>query len=217
MFGVPGQSLQTWHGDLRSAVQLEPDHVSTYGLTFEKGTTFWNRRATGQLVPVDESVELEMYVSGIERLTAAGFEHYEVSNFSRPNHRCRHNEVYWTGRSYYAVGPGAARFVGGVRETNHRSTTTYIKRMLAGQSPVAEQESLQPEAAARERIVFALRRLDGIDLDQFRRDTGFDVCRLLGAPLQRNLDAQHLEMDNGRLRLTRKGLVISDSIWPEFL
>ena len=71
-----------------------------------------------------------MYETAIDTLTAAGFEHYEVSNFARPGHRCRHNERYWLGEEYFAAGPGAARFVGGVRSTNHRSTTTYIDRVL---------------------------------------------------------------------------------------
>ena len=87
-----------------------------------------------------------MYALAIDRLTAAGFEHYEVSNFARPGCRSRHNQTYWSGDGYFAAGPGAARYVDGVRETNHRSTTTYLKRVLAGESPVAEREELSPEA-----------------------------------------------------------------------
>ena len=217
IFGTPGETLDVWHRDLEAALALSPRHISTYGLTFEKGTTFWGRRARGDLAPVAEQVELEMYLMGIDLLTSAGFEHYEVSNFALPGDRCRHNEVYWTGGSYYAAGPGAARHVDGARETNHRSTTTYIKRVLAGRSPLADREVLPADAAARERIVFGLRRLEGIRLDEFQQATGFDVCRLLAAPLQRFLEAELLSLEQGTLRLTQKGLLVSDTIWPEFL
>lgn len=217
IFGVPGETLEVWRADLAAAQQLGPDHVSTYGLTFERGAAFWSRREHGLLAPVAEELERTMYVLAIDELTAAGFEHYEVSNFARPGCRCRHNEVYWTGAGYYAAGPGAARFVDGVRETNHRSTTTYIKRLLAGQSPVAESEAIGPEVAARERLVFGLRRLEGIDLEQFRNDTGFAVEALAGRALDRHIATGLLEVSGGRLRLTREGLLVSDSIWPDFL
>ena len=144
IFGVPGESLAVWQHDLKTLLALEPDHVSTYGLTFERGTAFWSRLQQGQLARLDEELEAAMYAAAIDTLTAAGLEHYEVSNFARPGHRCRHNEIYWAGGGYYAAGPGAARFVDGRRELNHRSTTTWLRRVLAGQSPVAESEVLPP-------------------------------------------------------------------------
>jgi len=217
IFAAPRETLSVWRRDLDAALALSPQHLSTYGLTFEKGAAFWGRRHRGELVPVAEQVELEMYLAGIDLLMDAGYEHYEVSNFALPRHRCRHNEVYWTGGSYYAAGPGAARYVAGARETNQRSTTTYIKRLMAGESPVAEREILPPDAAARERIVFGLRRLEGIRVKEFRATTGHDVVQLLGAPLQRFLEEELLSLDQGTLRLTRQGLLVSDSIWPDFL
>ncbi len=217
IFGVPGEQIKTWNHDLTSVLTLEPDHVSIYGLTFEKGTTFYSRQLRGELCPITEETELEMYISAIETLTGAGHEHYEVSNFARKGHRCRHNERYWTHKSYYAAGPGASRFVDGVRETNHRSTTTYIKRILRGNSPVASREQLSPAASAREQIVFGLRRLEGISLSAFHCKTGFDIPQLLGPALWKHLDADLLSMDGGNLRLTSKGLLVSDSIWPDFL
>jgi oxygen-independent coproporphyrinogen-3 oxidase len=217
IFGVPGETLDDWRRDLDAALALSPDHVSTYGLTFEKGTAFWNRLSHGQLSRVDEDLERQMYELAIDTLTAAGFEHYEVSNFARPGHRCRHNENYWLGRPYFAVGPGAARFIGGKREMNHRSTTTYISRVLAGQSPVAESEQLGPEDSASERLVFALRRLEGIDTDAFAAATGFSVEQLGGEALPRLIDQGFLSLDSRRLKLTRAGLLISDAIWPQFL
>jgi oxygen-independent coproporphyrinogen-3 oxidase len=217
IFGVPGETLDEWRRDLDQALALAPDHLSTYGLTFEKGTRFWSRLSHGEWNRADEELERQMYELAIDTLTAAGFEHYEVSNFARPGHRCRHNENYWLGGQYDAAGPGAARFIAGRREVNHRSTTTYIRRVLSGVSPVAEFEELAPEDAARERLVFALRRLEGIDLAGFQAATGFSAVDLGGAALSRFLDQRLLDLSGNRLRLTRLGLLVSDSLWPEFL
>jgi coproporphyrinogen III oxidase-like Fe-S oxidoreductase len=100
---------------------------------------------------------------------------------------------------------------------NHRSTTTYIQRVLSGQSPVAETEELSPEAHARERLVFALRRLEGISLKEFERETGYSVEQLIDAPLQNYLSQGLFAQANDNLRLTRRGLLVSDALWPAFL
>ncbi len=217
IFGTPGETLEDWESDVRQALALTPDHLSTYGLTFERGTSFWSRLQKDEIRQVAEEEERRMYESAIDLLTQAGFEHYEVSNFAKPGHRCRHNEVYWAGDTYYAAGPGAARFVDGRRETNHRSTTTYLNRVLADQSPVADAETLSGEDSARERLVFGLRRLEGVDRESFAAATGFEIDRLVGRPLTKFVGA-HLLADTGsRIRLTRAGLLVSDSMWPEFL
>ena len=152
-----------------------------------------------------------------DTLTELGFEHYEISNFARPGQRCRHNEVYWTGRCYYAAGPGAARHVDGFRETNHRSLFTYLKRIQSGQSPVVESERLAPEDAARERLVFSLRRLEGIQKTTFAEETGFRVDQLMGNALATYVDQGFLDNSADHLRLTRAGLLVSDALWPKVL
>lgn len=217
IFGVPGETAKNWCDDLRAALLLAPDHVSTYGLTFERGTRFWARRLRDELRPVPEAAERDMYEAAISLLVNAGFEHYEVSNFARPGHRSRHNETYWTGRTYFAVGPGAARHVAGRREVNHRSPKTYIRRLLEGRSPVAESESLTPEDAARERFVFGMRRLEGVRRHEFAAETGFPLDDLFAAPLACCVE-QGLFTDVGdTVRLTREGLLVSDALWPMFL
>jgi oxygen-independent coproporphyrinogen-3 oxidase len=217
IFGTPGESLASWSGDLLAALALEPDHISTYGLTFERGADFWRRKLHGDLAPLDEETERSLYAEAIDILTAQGFEHYEVSNFARPGRRCRHNEVYWAGEEYFAAGPGASRYVAGVRETNHRSTTTYLKRVIAGESPVAERERLEPEARARELLVFAMRRIEGVDRLWFAERTGFNLDRLAGQAVKRYAAMGLLADDGQRVRLTREGLFISDALWPDLL
>ena len=217
IFGTPGETLAVWRRDLESALRLTPDHVSTYGLTYERGTTFWNRLSRGRLVRLDEELERSMYAEAIDALAEAGYEHYEVSNFARPGHRCRHNEIYWAAEEYYAAGPGAAHYLAGRRETNHRSTTTWLKRVLAGESPVAESETLSPEDRAREALVLGLRRMEGVDRREFAARTGFEIDVLVGRELSRFVELGLLIGEGGRVRLTREGLFVSDAIWPAFL
>jgi oxygen-independent coproporphyrinogen-3 oxidase len=217
IFAAPGEKLDQWRDDLDAALELRPDHVSTYGLTFERGTAFWSRRLRGELAETDEGLQRDMFALAIDRLTTAGFEHYEVSNFARPGRRSRHNQVYWSGAGYFAVGPGAARYVNGVRETNHRSTTTYLRRVLNGKSPVAEREQLSPEARGRELLVFGLRRIEGVSHRKFEATTGYDIEQMIGAPLQKFISLGLLSDDGERIRLTREGLFVSDALWPEML
>ena len=217
MFAAPGERLRTWQRDLELAVQLAPDHVSTYGLTVERGTQFWNRRHRGHLNEVDEELQRQMYETAIDTLTAAGYEHYEVSNFARPGARCLHNQVYWQGRPYFGLGPGAASYVDGRRQLNHRSTSTYMRRVLSGQSPVEMTEQLSAEERARERLVFGLRMLSGVQEAEFAAETGFSVRQLAADAVDRFCDAGLLQRSEGRLQLTREGLLISDSLWPELL
>jgi oxygen-independent coproporphyrinogen-3 oxidase len=217
VFAAPGETLDQWYDDLEAAIALGPNHISTYGLTFERGTVFWSRRLRGELTATDEGLERDMYAAAIDRLARAEFEHYEVSNFARPGCRSRHNQAYWSGAGYYAAGPGAARYVGGVRETNHRSTTTYLKRVLSGLSPVAEREQLEPIARARELLVFGLRRIEGVSLREFAEQTGFEVDELVSGPKAKFIALALLVEEGDRLRLTREGLYVSDAIWPELL
>lgn len=217
IFAAEQESSDAWRSDLQAMLQLEPDHVSTYGLTLEKGTRFWTRRLHGTLEEVDEEAQRTMYLTAMEVLGEAGFDHYEVSNFARPGHRSRHNMTYWLGESYYGVGPGAARYVGGIRELNHRSTSTYIRRLLAGASPTAEREELSREARARERLVFGLRMLEGVDVADFARQTGFTLEELAASSIEWLVGLGMLARSGTRLQLTRQGLLVSDSLWPYLL
>ena len=217
IFATPGETLDQWSGDVAALIALSPDHVSTYGLTYEQGTSFWNRQSRGELFESDEDLQRDMYAHAIDRLREAGYEHYEVSNFARPGRRSRHNQVYWSGDGYFAAGPGAARYLGGVREMNHRSTTTYLKSVLAGESPVAEREELSAEARARELLVFGMRRMAGVSRREFKQRTGLEVDALVAGPLAKFVDLGLLADDGERIQLTREGLFVSDGIWPEML
>ncbi len=217
IFGAPDETLSIWLSDLEQTLKLHVHHVSTYGLTIEKGTTFFSRERRGILQTATDELEREMYESAIDRLEAAGYDHYETSNFARRDHRCRHNHIYWTGKSYYGVGPGAARYVDGTRSMNHRSTTRYIQKLLGGEDPTAEQESLNARQRAQEKLVFGLRMLEGIDVDLFAKDTGYTIEQLVGDRVKEMQRHGWLQQDEQQLRLTREGLMISDGLWPFLL
>ncbi len=217
IFALPGQTLAHWRETLRRAIELRPTHLSTYGLTFEKGTAFWSRREKGAIQQLPNELERDMYAAAMDDLAAAGFEQYEISNFARPGFRCRHNQTYWRALPYFGFGPGAARYVGGRRENNHRSTTTWIKRVLGGQSGVAMSEELVPEHRAREAIVLGLRQLDGIRRDEFRMLTGFDLDSLAGETITREVAAGRIEDFGDGIRITQEGRFFADPVMIAFL
>lgn len=217
IFGVPGQSLELWRETLSKAVGLRPTHLSTYGLTFEKGTAFWTRREKGALVQLPDDLERDMYAATMDDLAAAGFEHYEISNFARPGFRCRHNQTYWQAIPYFGFGPGAARYINGIRSSNHRSTTTWIKRVLAGESAQGMTEELLPEHRAREALILGLRQLDGVRRDRFQQLTGYDLDELARSVIARQTATGNVEDFGDGIRLSRTGLFFADSVIVDFL
>jgi oxygen-independent coproporphyrinogen-3 oxidase len=217
IFGVPGQTLSEWRDDLERALALGTDHVSTYGLTYEKGTPLWKRRQRGVVRPLDEDAELALYREAIDTLEQAGFEHYEISSFARPGRRCRHNETYWANWAYFGFGMGAARYVNGRRELNTRDLSAYIRKALAGESPTFQSEELPPEERARETLAVGLRRAEGLDRRAFHHQTGFDLDRLAGPAIRRHAELGLLHDDGVRVALTRQGKYVADSVIENLL
>jgi len=142
MFGVPGQTDETWAASLDRAFALGITHVSTYGLTIEDGTPYarWYEREPGAFF--DDEREARLYQIAIDRAAAAGFEHYEISNFAQPGHRCSHNENYWRNGSYLGLGVGAASYRAGVRSTHTRELDAYVAAVAAGCPIPGESEEL---------------------------------------------------------------------------
>jgi oxygen-independent coproporphyrinogen-3 oxidase len=217
IFGVPGETLKQWQADVAQAVELPITHVSAYGLTYEKGAQYWSQLQRGDIVAVTEDVELDMYMSAIELLTKAGLEHYEVSNFCLPGSSCRHNETYWNGEPWYAFGPGAASFIDGVRRVNHRSTGTYLKRMEAGHSPVAEEVELDWPTWTRERFVFGMRKRVGVEWATLASVGEFETVRKIKYKIEQHVGEEWLEWCNGRIRMTDRALPVSDGLWKDYL
>jgi oxygen-independent coproporphyrinogen-3 oxidase len=212
IFGVPGQTVAEWESDLDQALALRPAHLSTYGLTYEKGTRLWKQQRQGQVQTLDEEAELAMYLLAMDRLEGAGFEHYEISSFALPGFRCRHNQVYWANEAYFGIGMGAAAYVRGKRSLNTRDLNSYLQHALAGASCVFQEEELPPLERARETLVLNLRRADGIHRQAFRTQTGFDVDKLAGPALMQQVDLGLLQDNGERIVLTCKGKCVADTL-----
>lgn len=218
IFGVPGDDQRIWQHDLDEAVRCGAGHVSTYELTIEKGTAFWNRQYHGQTVLAQEGELADLYEQTIDVLVGTGFEHYEISSFAKPGERSRHNQVYWNGASYWAFGPGAASLVGSVRSTNYRSVSRYLREVLGGRSAVEESQNMSPAELAIEQIVFGLRKLEGIDLSLWNRQTGFLLDDLVPKAVLDQLSSNGLlERSDRRIKLTRRGLMVGDSVCQQIL
>jgi oxygen-independent coproporphyrinogen-3 oxidase len=218
IFGVPGSTPALWEADLDTALALGPDHLSCYGLVYEKGTALWKQWQAGLVRAVDEEVERTMYAHTIDRLERAGLAMYEISNFARPGHESRHNLVYWANDAYFGVGVGAARYVGGTRSVNTRDLPAYLRRIESGEEATGPSETLEPEARARETAVLMLRRtVAGIDRPDFARRTGFDLDALAGSTVARHVAQGWLDDDGIRVRFTREGLFLADTVLCDLL
>jgi oxygen-independent coproporphyrinogen III oxidase len=218
IFGVPGSTEDQWRDDLDTAVSLGPSHLSCYGLVFEKGTPLWSQKQSGLVQPVSEDVERAMYETTIERLSGAGLEMYEISNFARPGEESRHNLVYWVNDAYFGFGVGAARYLRGIRSTNTRDLGAYLRRVEAGLSATGPHEELSPEARARETAILMLRRTrTGIERDDFETRTGLKLDVLCGCEIERFVAQGYLEDDGRRIRLTPEGIFVADHVLCELL
>ena len=217
IIAVPEQTLDLVARDVEEIISLCAHHVSVYCLTWEEGTAFWGKRARGTLTPVVEDLEREMYELVIDQLSVAGYQQYEVSNFAQPEMMCRHNEAYWDCRPWEAFGPGAARFDGRNRITNIRSTSAWIKNLITGKGVTGDVDAMTPEGAARERLVLGLRRRRGVDRISFFQQSGFQVDDLAKKPIQEWVAAGFADDDGEHVRLTRSGMLLSDSLWSAVL
>jgi oxygen-independent coproporphyrinogen III oxidase len=217
IFGVPGQTMDMWSESIDVAETLPLRHVSTYGLTFEKGTDFFRRQKLGQLLPVADELEREMYAVAMQRFSESGFQHYEISNFAQPGFECRHNMVYWAAQEYFAFGPGAARYINGQRSTNARSVTRWVNSWLKHQPALQDSETLDEASKISEAVFLGLRRIGGINLSEFETTHGVDLRQSHAAAFEANVANGLLEVVDNKLRLTAEGRFVADSVVVDFL
>jgi oxygen-independent coproporphyrinogen III oxidase len=207
IFGLPGHLGRDWRADLARAVELAPEHISLYGLTAEAGAPLGRRVAEGREALADEDRYAEEYLLAHERLVAAGYEHYEVSNFARGGRRSRHNVVYWTGAPYAALGPGAHGFQPPHRTWNVRSWPAYRSMVESGVPPVEGQEEIDSETAALEAIWLGLRTAEGFRI----RAAGGRTTKLVSSWVRAGLASECGE----RVRLTAAGWLLLDQLAVE--
>ncbi len=218
IFGTPGMTTELWRETLGFAVERQPAHISTYGLTIEKGTAFWSRQMKKELSLPDDDQQRMQYELSMQMLEAAGLVQYEISNFAAPGSECRHNQVYWQAESHFGFGPGAAAYIDGERRMNHRSVVTWLKKVQSGQSEIAETERLSAEDQFREAFALGLRTAAGVDRSHFECRFGVDPATCWEEETTSSLvDNGLLEITNQAIRLTPSGRCVADSIVGSFL
>ena len=212
IFGLPGQTLASWTESVRQAIDLRPQHISAYGLTYEEGTLLWQQRERGVVTEVPEEQCLEMYRILVDLLCAAGYEHYEISNFALPGFRSRHNSSYWDGTPYLGLGAAAHSYDGKVRRFNPCDLQAYISRIGAG-SRAFEQEQLEWWERYDERVMLGLRTTRGVDVARLREDFGEVAWKHFTDEAACYIEARSLRVtEDGRYVLTNDGMMLSDSI-----
>lgn len=222
IFGVWDEEFPDWKKELQKAVSLPVKHISVYSLTYEKSTPLSKMLKKGLLKPLEDEAVARMYEYAIDFLEERGFSHYEVSNFALGGYICRHNFSYWQNEPYIGLGPSAVSYVEGRRKRNISDTGKYIAKVKRNEKPFVFQEKLSPEKAARETSALKIRTSEGINLDWFRKKTGFDFLRLQKEPLTKLLDEGLIEYkrNNGApdsVCLSKKGFLFCDSVSSEFL
>ena len=217
IYGMPGESLDDWDYSLQQAIALEVPHISAYHLTYEEDTRLWMMKEQGKVTPIDEEQSIKAFELLRTRLLAAGYEHYEISNFALPGYHSRHNSSYWKGIPYLGLGPGAHSYDGSSRRWNLSNVTEYIATPEGADVP-HEVEQLSTEERYDERIITELRTAQGIDLTQLLTDFGptyHQHCLQCAAPYIEQ--KQLIRTADEHLRLTPESIFISDAIMRELM
>ena len=207
MFGLPSQTIDQWRTTLEKTIALQPEHVSTYCLTYEEDTEFFLRHARGEFRQ-DADADAEFFETTMAILEEAGYEHYEISNYARPGFESVHNRAYWLGKDYLGIGPSAVSTIGKQRWQNVCDYRAYIDRTLDGKSPRESSENLTDQMKRTERIALSLRTRDGVSAVELK-DFATETDELLALGL--------LRKSNGNLVLTAKGKALTDSITEALL
>ncbi len=214
IYGVPGQTLDGWLETLDDVLSMEPAHLSCYALTVEEKTRLHVDVRRGDAAEPDATLQNDMEDAAADRLAKAGFTRYEISNYCRPGHACRHNLLYWQGHDYLGLGPSAQSYLDGRRFGNVESPDIYGSMLDAGYLPIAESETLSADQRLRERFAFGLRLIEGVDHILLHHEPPDQAWQqTLDQLTRRGL----LEERAGRLRLTDQGRRFADSVAAELI
>lgn len=219
IYGIPGQTQESWTSDLQQAIELKPAHLSCYMLTYEQGTPLEKKRRKGGLfIPLSDEAVADMFLRTIEFLECQGYAQYEISNFACSDiRRSRHNRKYWNHVPYLGFGPSAHSFIPRLRRRNHRSTEHYIRDIHAGRLPIEEKEILGREESIIESLYLGLRKTEGIDIDLFDRRFDTDFNEIFGTVISALTEKEFVRIHKNRCQLTPRGMLFSDSIAAMFI
>jgi len=213
IFGLPGQTARDWRRQLETVLAIGVHHLSCYQLTIHDGTVFGRRKTRGELSELDEDGQAELYLLTHEILGAAGWQGYEVSNFSAGvDHRSRHNRKYWDHTPYLGLGPSAHSFVDRRRWWNQRKVRLWTAAIEDNRSPIEDQEDLSDAELFFEAVMLGLRTADGIDRDALQQRFGAEVTRFDEPAIERLTKSGHLSCDGHRIQPTPRGMAVAEGL-----
>lgn len=217
MFSLPKQTMEDLFDSMKKVVGYDISHVSCYSLILEQKTKLYNQVRDKKVILPSNETEEKMYDEVINFLTANGYGQYEISNFARPGHESVHNSSYWENIEYYGLGAGAHGYIDGVRYANQGALKFYIDSMLEKGHARREEHTVTDKEKIEEEMFLGLRLLKGVDLNTFEEKYGKRAEEIFKEVIDKNLKIGYLEIDDNKLRLTRKGLFYGNEVFSEFL
>lgn len=218
---LPGQTAELWSSDLEQTLKLAPEHISVYGLSIEEQTPFAEHYADDSPLLPDEDLAVGMFEEADGLLTTHGFEHYEIANYARPGFRSRHNSGYWHRDGYLGLGAGAHSFLKdssyGTRFGNRADLHAYHNALQRNELPRCDTTTLTRDDAMAEWMFLGLRMSDGVDPDSFEREFGIPLNDIFGGELETLKHQELLAADSSKVRLTRRGMLLSNQVFQRFL
>ena len=216
IYALPGQTMEQVKENVAKAIGLDIPHMSLYSLILENHTVFMNRMRRGKLPLPKEEVEAEMFEYIIAELERAGFEHYEISNFSKPSFESRHNLMYWDNAEYYGIGAGASGYINGVRYKNHGPIRHYLSAVEEGNARITEEHLSQKEQMEEE-MFLGLRKKSGVSMARFEEKFGRSFDGLYGEIVKDLVQQGLMQIDGDRVRMTKRGLFLGDTVAERFI
>jgi len=216
IYALPGQTMEQVKDNVAKAIALDIPHMSLYSLILENHTVFMNRMRRGKLPLPKEEVEAEMFEYIIAELERVGFEHYEISNFSKSGFESRHNLMYWDNAEYYGIGAGASGYVNGVRYKNHGPIRHYLKAVEEGNARIHE-EHLSLREQMEEEMFLGLRKKTGVSKARFEEKFGTSFENIYGQVVRDLCHQGLLQIEGQKIRMTKKGLFLGDTVAERFI
>ena len=217
MFALPNQTMEDWQETVKNMIALAPEHISAYSLILEEGTPFYDKYEKGELEPAEEDLDREMYHWAVDYLAEMGYEQYEISNFAKKDRQSRHNRIYWEAEEYLGMGLGSHSYMNGKRFHNIYDLQEYIKADGDVSLLKEDVEIITEEDALAEFMFLGLRLTEGVSFDRFRERFGQEMKNIYGSQIEELVKDGLLEEDEMGIRLTRRGVDISNFVFEKFL
>ena len=217
MFGLPNQKVEEWKESLETIARMNPEHISAYSLIIEEGTAFYKLWERNKLILPSEEEEREMYVITKNILKNHGYHQYEISNYSKVGSECYHNKVYWKSDEYLGLGSASTSFIDGKRIKNIENVKDYIDKINSGEDVIDDIYVNTLEDSMEEFVFMGLRMIEGINVNEFNKRFGVTIEGIYKEVIDKNINKKLLVLENDRLRLTEKGIELSNSVMSDFI